>query len=147
MALPRLQALGSPTTILNGRIIKKVVILGCRLGSDEESLPLFLHCDKGKLNYLCYAAIVLLDVLIYCVLIHVDTLVAVALWEFLPKSIADGDDNCRFGLAFFERVVHRCQLLLNLVKQLHSNLLDFLDLVLGQVVPRSLPSHSASPLH
>ena len=49
----------------------------------------------------------LTDIVIYSIAVVVDAFVRIALGEFFPKDVANGDDDRRSGFLLIERMIHR----------------------------------------
>ena len=63
----------------------------------------------------------LANVVIHSIAVVVDTFVGIALWEFFPENVTNGDDDGCSGLLLVERMIHRGQLGLYLLQQFFGN--------------------------
>jgi len=59
-------------------------------------------------NISCHIPISLAHIVIHLVAIVVDAFIGIALWEFFPKLIANGDDERCLCFLFIEGMIHCC---------------------------------------
>ena len=84
-------------------------------------------------------------IVIHRITILNDAFFAIALWQFLVKYIADGDNDGSLGVSLIKWMIHTSKFLLDFVKQLHGHLLYLLDdhsSVAYLLVIKTLVSHS-----
>jgi len=56
---------------------------------------------------LCCTTVMLTDIIMHSITVVVDAFVRIALWEFFPQNVTNGDDDGRSGFLLVERMVHR----------------------------------------